>query len=136
MTLSERGLLETSATNTSGLVVGELSNDNELEMILASWVSMTSSEIQLRTWVEGCLESEREQAEELVEGEIVETTKAGHLMIYQDYNAINTEGEAYVGIFGTWYCEISGRTYMLNFMSTEENIFPIYQRYLDSFVCH
>lgn len=138
MTMSEQGLLENTATDSSGIVVGELNND-ELEIIFASWLNTVTApdlEVSLEGAFAGMAQSEGTiDRSNLERGELVEATKAGHAMIYQYYTVTIGE-EALHGIYGVWYCETNQRFYQLNLMCTEEDTLPIYQRYLDSLVCH
>lgn len=135
MTMSEQGLLENTATDSSGIVVGELKND-EHELIFAGWLNTVVApdlEVSLEGAFGGMVQSEG--TTNLERGELVEATKAGHAMIYQ-YYTVTIEGEAFHGIYGVWYCETNQRFYQFNLMSTEEDTLPTYQRYLDSLVCH
>ena len=68
-------------------------------------------------------------------GEFGERAFAGHRMIYQ-YFVVDVEGSIYNGIWLGWYCETSQRKYDVFVETVEEEVSPIVERYLDSFVCH
>jgi len=137
MTISELGLLETIATNHSGMVVGELTNDR-YEAILTGWIEtdVAAGEYDLDTALERGFQGMEQTGgwTNLERGEMVETTKARHPMIYQHFN-ITIVGEAFYGIIGVWLCDTSQRLYQLHLIYSEEDPLPTYQRYLDSFVC-
>lgn len=133
MSISEQGVLESTATSSSGLVLGELSNDED-ELITVGWLTTVSApdlEISLTAAFEG-MEAEGVDVDK---GQLVTSTKAGHTMKYQ-YFTMTSEGETFYGIWGVWYCDTNDRFYQLGFMYSEQDVLSKYQQYLDSFVCH
>lgn len=79
------------------------------------------------------------------EGELVETTKAGHRMIYQYYATTTREGDKLYGIVASFYCDRSKKGFVLMTIDNtisgkldvlEDLLLEDFQRYLDSFVCH
>lgn len=131
MTLSENGAFEW------GSVMVTSSND-ELQTLSVIWVTMMAPE-NIPEYLENRLEVFLEKLgpgwENFVRGKIVKTTKAGHQMAYQNYTA-TMHDTGFSGIVGNWFCDTNDRYYQLWLLSSEENILPIYQRYLDSFICH
>ena len=71
----------------------------------------------------------------IVRGHLVETTKAGHGLIYETFSC-TAEGETWKGVYGAWYCDKSQRLYQLAVLYVEQTPLEEFQRYLDSFVCH
>ena len=152
MTMIEKGLLESTATDNSGIVLGQLRPEGLVERIdehiVVGWLKSATApdlEISLKDAFDALVKSE--ELEIRGKGKLVETTKAGHRMIYQYYTTYGTTtaGPSYYnfppkevyGIYGVWYCDTKQRLYQLNLMYIEEkDILPIFQRYLDSFVCH
>ena len=133
MTISEQGLLEDRATDSSGMVLGTLEND-KYELVFVGWMESAIAP-SLEASLEVFLDVIAEGKANFEIGELVETTKAGRRLIYQ-YYTFTIEGEASYGIHGVWYCDTNQRLYQLHLVYSEEDNLPIYQRYLDSFVCH
>jgi hypothetical protein len=135
MSLHEEGTLESTATNDSGRVTGELRND-EYEAVGVGWLTaLTTTDIEdLKEAVNAGLAS-MEAVNPIDRGQLVTSEKAGDVMIYQYFNS-TVGGESRYGVFGCWNCESSDRLYQLIVMSSEENVLQIYERYLDSFTCH
>jgi len=136
MTIEEFGLLEDTATNNSGQVSVQLKNE-KYELFHVSWVK-TEMSLNLETTLEDAFEimKHHERVTNFTEGELVETTQTGHRMLYQYYNITFESEVEYHGIYGVWYCDASQTNYHAHLMTTEEEIFPIFNTYLDSFVCH
>jgi hypothetical protein len=138
------------ATESSGCVGGNI--DNKEAGIL--WMTMeTAPDLEglLAIHHRGAEENARRRDRELdfdME-EIMTTTKTGHDMAHQHHSGSillpGAPGPLYgTGIVGGWYCERSGRAYILytyhwsEDMATlsEEDVLSEFQLYLDSFVCH
>jgi len=136
MTIEEFGLLEDTATNNSGQVSVKLKNE-KYELFHVSWVR-TETSLNLETTLEDAfgIMKRHEGVTNFAKGELVETTQTGHRMLYQYYNITFESGGEYYGIYGVWYCDASQTNYYAHLMTREEEIFPIYETYLDSFVCH
>jgi hypothetical protein len=133
MSISEQGMLESTATSSSGVFLGELSND-EYELITLGWLT-TISPPDLEIGLNAGFESMEDQAEEVNKGQLVTSTKAGHTIKYQNFTA-TIEGETVYGILGVWYCDTNDRFYNLGLMYSEQDVLPKFQQYLESFVCH
>ena len=69
------------------------------------------------------------------EGQRVNSTKTGHVMMYQYFTA-TIKGKTLHGIFGVWYCDVNKRFYELMVMYSEQDVLQIYDQYLGSFICH
>ena len=148
--VTEMGLLQSQANNTSGMVQVGLQNE-KFEYFAVGWIKMTPDVIEIGPGgLEGNLKASLEdsfagmegtEGFALVErGELVETTKAGHQMFYQYYTVTTTEGDKVYGIGGVFYCDQSQNLFQLltmnNTISAKQDILEDFQNYLDSFVCH
>ena len=134
MSISEHGILESTATSGSGFVAGELSNDKQ-EYVRIGWVTMVQFDLELGPLFDVYLEDmEADLGVDVDKGQLVTSTKSGHEMIYQCFTAA-TEGETY-GILGGWYCDTNDRFYTLTSLYSEQDVLSKFQQYLDSFVCH
>ena len=72
--------------------------------------------------------------------QLISAMKDDHDLIYQPFE-VNERGYTYPGVIGAWYCDDTGRVYLLYFATVPElakRADPLteFQRYLDSFVCH
>ena len=139
--LFEQGLLESQANDTSGVVVAGVENE-EVKQVAVSWGKAQERVVDLEAGIEGGfqgMESDEEVAS-VEQGELVETTKAGHRMLYQYYSVTETEGDKLFGISGVWYCDKDQKIYSLatanNTISSKKDVLRDYQSYLDYFVCH
>ncbi len=144
------GLLDDGANENSGLVQVAPA-EGQLPLFAVTWVN---------TWqwgLEGGLEAgfdgieNWEGVESIAKGELVQSTKKGHRMLYQVghpmlyqyYNATtDTVGEIVYGIAGAFYCYSTQRAFGLvtiesttNTPSTPEAL-NSFEGYLDSIVCH
>ena len=133
MSITEKGMLESTATNSSGMVLGELKNGKS-EEIMAGWISTVTAP-DLEAGMEGGFTGMKNTGATVDKGQIVYSTKSGHTMIYQYFNA-TVEGETWYGISSGWYCDTNDRFYMLLTMSSEQDVLPKFQQYLGSFICH
>ncbi len=138
--LFEQGLLESQANDTSGLVYAADENE-EFESVFVGWIKAQEQIFDLEIAIEDGLQGmEGEGIASVERGELVETTKAGHRMLYQYYAATDVEGDKAFGIFGVWYCDKLQKLYMLYTMNTtissKESVLRDYQSYLDYFVGH
>jgi hypothetical protein len=127
----------TGSTESWGqVVVSRLLEDNKFEQVSVGWMITEKPSLEvLKAVLENSYSAmEAGGATDIVRGTMVETTKAGHQMIYQDYS--ETHIIRLNGVGGIWYCDDKNRLYALDVTSTESDILSIYQRYLDSFVCH
>lgn len=73
-------------------------------------------------------------------GQPVSAMKDDHALIYQSFE-VNERGYTYPGVIGAWYCDETGRVYLLYFATIPElakRIDPLteFEGYLDSFICH
>jgi len=73
-------------------------------------------------------------------GELVEATKAGHQMLYQDYAATGAKGKKWWGIAAVFYCDKSQRGLRLwtenDASGAKQDIIEYFDSFLNSFVCH
>ena len=138
--LFEQGVLESQANDTSGLVYAALENE-EFKSVFVGWVRAQEQVFDLEAGIEDGLKGmEGEGVASVERGELVETTKAGHRMLYQYYALTMTEGDKVFGIYGEWYCDKDQKVYILytmnNTISSKEDVLADYRSYLDYFVCH
>ncbi len=80
-----------------------------------------------------------EGVESVDSGELVETTKAGHEMVYQYYNMTSVGIKVY-GIVAIFHCAESQRCYQIvtanTTSSAKQDVLEDFMNYLNSFVCH
>jgi hypothetical protein len=151
--VTEMGALESEANDSSG-VVEFLVENGEPEFCYVGWTATTPGETE--SWeggVEGYLKNQIEVTIAVLEvagnyttigsfaaGELLESTKAGHLMFYQYVDYTPTEGDRVYGAISFFYCDESQKLFSLMTASmtttTEEDGLENFQNYLDSFVCH
>ncbi len=139
------GLLESQATDASGIVQVSLQND-ELWLFQIAWMGMVPSMFEISGGLPFLLEGSiraLEASEDLARvdyGEPIETTKAGHQMLYQHYTATSNDGKRIWGIIGVYYCDETAKFFQFSSSNDttddEHHIFEDFQSYLDSFVCH
>jgi hypothetical protein len=146
----EDGLLDDEPSTDSGLVQAA-PEDGKLPLIAVSWI---------RTWeygLEGGLEAGFEGVENwgtiqtVSKGQIVETTKTGHRMLYQSghhmlyqyYTATTeTQGQVACGIVGAFYCPDTQRAITVVTMgdcpagASTEAALAEFESLLARFVCH
>lgn len=139
MSLSEQPSMGTTVDENSGIVLGEKEN-KESEFLTAGWQGIPEPadiESTLIGGVAGGLAALEagEGVEEVVRGEQVEATKSGHKVLYQSFT-VKGGGEVMRGVAGVWYCDESDRLFSLIMLYSGEDALALFQRYLDSFVCH
>ena len=148
--VAEMGMFESEANDSSGMVQAWVENE-EIELFQVGWIKMMPDMIEIGPGgLEGNLKDSLEDGfaamessegvASVEEGELVEATKAGHLMFYQYYTATSTEGDKMYGIASCFYCDESLKVFSLMTIiattSVEEDILENFQNCFDSFVCH
>jgi CubicO group peptidase (beta-lactamase class C family) len=138
------------ATESSGCVGGNIDN-TEVGILWMTMETAPDLEDLLAIHHRGAEENARlrDRESDFDMEEMVITTKTGHEMAYQYHSGSillpGAPGPLYgIGIAGGWYCERTGRAYILycynwsEDMATlsEEDVLSEFQLYLDSFVCH
>lgn len=137
----EQGLLESQANDTSGMVVVAIENE-EIKCASVGWLKTQESLVDLEGGIEGAFEATEadETLINLERGELVETTKEGHRILYQYYAETYSDIGEVFGIFGNWYCDKSQIFFSLmtinSTISSKEDVLTDYLDYLDNFVCH
>ena len=139
MTLTEEGhpLFGGEASETSGFLSGRRDNHDH-EIIWLSWVEVAEGgAVMLEPGLAGLRESmmQIESYTELVIGDVIESELCGHRMIYQTFS-YKLDGDQVYQVVGTWYCDRSQRFWQLAVLYSEEDVLPVFQRYIDSFMCH
>ena len=145
------GLLDEEATEQSGLVQVAPEED-EFPLFAVSWI---------RTWqygLEGGLVAGYDGVKNwegigtVTRGQIVETSKTGprmlyqqgHRTLYQYYIALTeTQGEVVYGILCTFYCPDTQRAFSLVTMpktnagnASQQQALDVFDGYINSFICH
>ena len=144
------GLLDEEAGEDSGLIQAS-PEEEDFPLFAVSWI---------RTWqwgLEGGLEAgfsgidNWQGTVSITKGPVVETTKTGHRMLYQEghrmlyqYYTATTEtpGEIIYGIVGAFYCPDTKRAFSLVTMQKSitgaslQEALEYFEGYLDAFVCH
>ena len=146
--LSEVGVLEAVATDTSGMVFADKINRDEYENYGIAWVNAVKSLYEahgekesLPPRLDAMFDNMATVGFGIEEGKVTEESKSGHHIIYQYYIATNpdTGDEAY-GITGTFYCDHSERFFDLDSMSTNsstnEEALEFFRPFLESVNCH
>ncbi len=137
----EQGLLQSQANDASGMVVASVQNE-ESKVVSVGWMKVQESLVDLETGIEDSLEGTEadETLINLERGELVETTKEGHKILYQYYIETYSDIGEIDGIVGIWYCDKSQTLFNLitvnNPISNKEDVVMDYLDYLDNFVCH
>jgi len=146
----EDGLMDDQPNADSGLVQAA-PQDADFPLLAVSWI---------RTWeygLEGGLEAGFDGVanwagiQTVTKGQVVETTKTGHRMLYQSghrmlyqyYTATTeTQGQVACGIVGVFYCPDTQRSITIVTMDdctaggSSERALQDFEAYLDDFVCH
>jgi len=132
MTITEEGVIDATANDDSGMVMGV--SLGPYKSFAVSWAKSSTS--LTRGDLENALEEVSNTPGFERTGSIVETTKSGHEMIYQRYTYTEDGRKTYF-ICGVWYCNIDEKLYCLGYeQTTEQDVLQIFEQYLDSFVCH
>lgn len=143
--VTEMGLFSNEANDASGLVQVSIEKGEELEMLQVVWIEIVES-----TWeIMGDLEYEVESFFEGMEaqgdigvdrGELVQTSMAGHQMLYRYYSTTDVEEGKWYGIAACFYCDRSQKEFGIQTLNTtisaKEDLLEGFMTYLDSFVCH
>lgn len=143
--VTEMGLMESEASDSSGLVQVGIEND-EVQIFQTTWLAIIQSTWEVAGDLQGVLEDSfagietEEGVVGVAAGELVETTKAGHQLLYQYYTVTFTEGDKMYGIVAVFYCDESQKCFQLmtinNTISAKQDILEDFRNYLASFVCH
>jgi CubicO group peptidase (beta-lactamase class C family) len=138
------------ATESAGCVGGN-TEDEEVGILWTTTETAPDLEDLIETHYRGAEENARLRNQELsfTRGEMVIGTVAGHEMGYQYHSGwiLLPEADAPLygaGVVGGWYCEESGRAYILYFYQwaeeearlTEARVLAEFQRYAESLDCH
>ncbi|MFB0518088.1 MAG: hypothetical protein ACETWC_02265 [Acidobacteriota bacterium] len=136
----ETGMLEEKANDNSGLVQALVENE-EVKIFQVGWIKSLPYDLE-EDYLEYFLKliEKDEETVSFERGQLEETTKAGHKMLYQYYATVDTEGNRAYGIVGILYCDRSQKNFTLmtmnNTISARQDVLEDFQHYLDSFACH
>jgi len=133
MELTEKGMLESTATDSSGMVLGEINKGNldKYELLGVAWLTSVTP-LDLKISLNGGLDGMKtDEITAVNKGEIVSSQKDGDEMLYAPYS-LEASGQTMYGICGVWYNDSTDRLLQLNLMSGHQNMLPEFQQYLDS----
>jgi len=137
MEITEFGLLEEEPTNESGLIQGEIEKEDLYHYFGVSWIKTMYFNVEGA--IAGAIASAESEGAEVTKKERGELEHMGHTVTYQIYevyaNAVKGPSHLY-GIIGVWYCDQTGRGFSINLMYSEQDVLPLFEEYLDNFVCH
>ena len=74
--------------------------------------------------------------EDIERGTVVNSTKDGHYLIYQDYTLTEYGGVNTYGAIAVWRCDDSGREFLIIYRTLGEYKLSTFLNFLDSFECH
>ncbi len=140
--ITEMGMFDTEANYESGMV--QATTISGIELFQVAWFGSTLSFYELMGDSQELLDATFESMsmpgiESINRGNILETTKAGHLVVYQNYT-FELLGERIGGVVSIFYCDVSERVYQLitisDSTSTTQEAIEYFQSYLSSFVGH
>ncbi|UCB46770.1 MAG: hypothetical protein JSV25_04945 [Spirochaetota bacterium] len=156
--VGELGMFEGPASYYSGAVIASNPLYEELsECIIVVWLKITKSIVKSyeKSFLEEGLNSAFDESfkeffkestgrdESIIEhGELVESKKAGHLMLCQYYVETDPEDEDFKALMrlGIWYCAMDQKVYMVFYFNSNiskiEDVIKEYQNYIDRFTCH
>lgn len=143
--INEIGMLQNEATEESGLVQATLGNE---ELLQVTWVGMQQSIWEVAVDLQVSLEDsfaglEEESIETIQRGELLGAINIPHIphpTLYQDYVAIETEGNKIYGVVAVFYCDESQKLFKLmtvNYTSgAKQDVLGQFLHFLNSFICH
>lgn len=152
LSITESGILSSQANEVSGQAIALRETAETVELYSVGWM-----EFRPDIWEEldidqqkQALRAELESAlmgfvwaglTDLQTGEIKETTKEGHLMLYHSFSVLDPEeGEEYYGAIGALYCDKNQKEFMIATLDSthagEQSALGTFMTFLDSFVCH
>lgn len=138
MSLTEEGhpVFGGEANESSGSLYGRRDNSDH-EILMVSWFKVEEGASVLESSLAGLREGMKQDQRytELVTGDIIESESCGHRMLYQTLT-FKYNGDQVYEVTGCWYCDASQRFYQLGVMYSEQDVKPLFQKYIDSFVCH
>jgi hypothetical protein len=142
-TISEMGMLQSQADDSSGLVQASKSYDKLLQV---AWIGMVKDLFEMTGGLEVTLEDSfygllmDGSVDDLEKGEIVEIIHRGHYLMYQDFVADGYAGESIRGVVGCFYCDDSERVYQVMAGDTSHASMSVvlndFQVFMDSLICH
>ena len=143
--VTEMGMLSNEANDASGLVLVSIEKGMETELFMVTWIEIVQSTWEIMGDLEAILEDgfagmELDEGVTVERGELVQTSMAGHEMVYRYYSATYVEEGKSYGIAGCFYCDRSQKQFYLVTANTtiraKEDVLEDFMTYLDSFVCH
>ena len=133
MTITERGLLDSTATSSSGLVEGQ-SSTSQNDVFIIAWTHSVNS-IDPSTVLSGAINGFQQGSGGygLSIGQPASaTTKAGYHVVYQSFSS-TVSGTHVQGVWSAWYSTQGQRLYQLAVVTSGSNAVNLYNTYLSSF---
>ncbi len=140
--ITETGMFNTEADYESGVV--QATSISGIELFQVGWFGVTPSFYELMGESQELLDASFEgmsspDIESINRGNILETIKAGHTVVYQGFT-LDVLGIKVGGVVSVFYCDVNERVYQLMTMSdstsTIQEAIEYFQSYLHSFVGH
>jgi tetrahydromethanopterin S-methyltransferase subunit G len=135
MAISEWGYLGDKANEDSGLIT--LENEKGTKVVTITWINIAPP-LQLEDDFNAAKEDLREieGITDITNGNIVETTKLGHRMLYQPITYKYDRLIVYM-IYDMWYCDQSQKLYFLSVETYDEEVTnSLFNECLNFFTCH
>jgi hypothetical protein len=156
--LGEFGMLEGPASYYSGAVIADNPLYEELsECIIVVWLKIPRPIIKsyeksfLKEGLDGAFDEGFKEffkkgtgrdKSNIDRGVLIESNKAGHLMLCQNYVQTDPEDEDFKAFLrvGIWYCSMDKKVYMVSYFNSNidniEDVSKEHQNYIDHFICH
>jgi hypothetical protein len=140
--ITEIGMLSTEANNESGIV--QVTSISGMDIFQVGWFNVTPSFYELMGDSQQLLDDSFDGLSipgigSINKGDLLETTIAGHTMVYQGFTA-EILGMRIGGVVSIHYCDVEERIYQLMILSesasTTQEAVEYFQSYLSSFVGH
>jgi hypothetical protein len=132
MEISEEG-----STVDSGVLIGELGSNEELEFIRVEWQTQEINP-SLETILNASFLNLESEGFILQKGQKINfTTTNGYEMLYQSFTGTDAEAIPLKGISGVWYCSTSNRSFefILLLVQSEQDTNSKFLQYTNSFAC-
>jgi len=132
-TITERGLLDSTADSNSGLVLAQ-STTSQSDLVLVGWTHSVNS-IDPSTVLSGAINGFQRGSggTDLVVGQQgTATTTAGYSVIYQPFS-ITISGTHVNAVWSAWYSTHGQRLYQLSVVTSGQDAVSPFNTYLSSF---
>ena len=137
MKITEEGVLEKIPSENSGAISGKISPKGLYHVIAIVWVRRET--FNADESISRFFDSMEKKGVRFVnKGSRGEMVHRGHKTTYQTYEAYaNVKGPNHLyGVVSVWYCNQTKKMYSLQVIHDKRSVLPLFQEYLDLFVCH